>query len=155
LLAKNLSAPLGVRLPASSFTTIASKLAPTGGISMAVRLIKPAVFAVLAGFSVLWLSPASLAASFDCDRAKAPDEKTICATRSLNDQDVTMALLYDLNRHFMAMGGRGSLMDDQAVWLKQRHTCGAQVSCLSKAYTERIAMLRSFIDERVMTKGPF
>lgn len=30
LLAKNLSAPLGVRLPASSFTTIASKLAPTG-----------------------------------------------------------------------------------------------------------------------------
>jgi uncharacterized protein len=53
------------------------------------------------------------------------------------------------------MGGRGSLMDDQAVWLKQRHTCGAQVSCLSKAYTQRIAMLRSFIDERVMTKGPF
>ena len=28
-----------------------------------------------------------------------------------------MALLYDLNKHFMAMGGRGSLMDGQADWL--------------------------------------
>jgi len=30
MLAKNQRTPLGIRFPASSFTTIASKLAPTG-----------------------------------------------------------------------------------------------------------------------------
>ena len=115
-------------------------------------LIKPALFT---GICILMLSLSSQAASFDCAKAKAADEVAICANRSLNDQDVTMALLYDLNKHFMAMGGRGSLMDGQAEWLKQRRTCGSKVSCLSDAYTHRIAMLRGFIDERVMTKGPF
>ncbi|MDQ0704682.1 uncharacterized protein QF043_003474 [Pseudomonas sp. W3I7] len=118
-------------------------------------MIKPAVFAMLASVSALLLSPSSVAASFDCAKARAPDEITICKNVSLNDQDVTMALLYDLNKHFMAMGGRGSLMDGQAEWLKQRHACGAKVSCLSTAYTQRIGLLRGFIDERVMTKGPF
>ncbi|MEO8492032.1 hypothetical protein [Pseudomonas sp.] len=118
-------------------------------------MIKPAVFAMLASVSALLLSPTSSAASFDCAKARAPDEIAICKNVSLNDQDVTMALLYDLNKHFMAMGGRGSLMDGQAEWLKQRHACGAKVSCLSDAYTRQIGMLRRFIDERVMTKGPF
>ncbi|WP_236462450.1 MULTISPECIES: lysozyme inhibitor LprI family protein [Pseudomonas] len=118
-------------------------------------VIKPAVFAFVIGMSMLLISPASSAASFDCGKAKAPDEIAICKNVSLNDQDVTMALLYDLNKHFMAMGARGSLMDGQAEWLKQRHACGAKVSCLSTAYTQRIGLLRGFIDERVMTKGPF
>lgn len=118
-------------------------------------MIKPVVFALLASVCGLLLSPASSAASFDCGKARAPDEIAICKNVSLNDQDVTMALLYDLNKHFMAMGGRGSLMDGQAEWLKQRHTCGAKISCLSDAYSTRIGMLRRFIDERVMTKGPF
>jgi uncharacterized protein len=118
-------------------------------------VIKPALFVFLIGMSTLLISPASSAASFDCGKAKAPDEMAICKNVSLNDQDVTLALLYDLNKHFMAMGGRGSLMDGQAEWLKQRHTCGSKVSCLSDAYTQRIGMLRRFIDERVMTKGPF
>ncbi|WP_219268535.1 lysozyme inhibitor LprI family protein [Pseudomonas sp. Xaverov 259] len=118
-------------------------------------MIKPVVFVLLTGVGGLLLSPASVAASFDCAKARAPDEIAICKNVSLNDQDVTMALLYDLNKHFMAMGGRGSLMDGQAEWLKQRHACGAKVSCLSAAYTQRIGMLRGFIDERVMTKGPF
>ncbi|WP_455918005.1 lysozyme inhibitor LprI family protein [Pseudomonas cerasi] len=119
---------------------------------MSRLLLKPALFT---GVCTLMLSLASQAASFDCAKAKAADEIAICANRSLNDQDVTMALLYDLNKHFMAMGGRGSLMDGQADWLKQRRACGARLSCLSDAYTQRIGMLRGFIDERVMTKGPF
>lgn len=118
-------------------------------------MIKSSVFAVLVSVSALLLSPSSSAASFDCAKAKASDEIAICQNVSLNDQDVTMALLYDLNKHFMAMGGRGSLMDGQAEWLKKRHACGSNLSCLSDAYTQRIGMLRRFIDERVITKGPF
>ena len=119
---------------------------------MSRSLIKPAL---LAGMCTLMLSLSSQAASFDCAKAKAADEIAICANLSLNDLDVTMALLYDLNKHFMAMGGRGALMDGQAAWLKQRRTCGSRAGCLSDAYTQRIGMLRGFIDERVMTKGPF
>lgn len=122
---------------------------------MSGSVFKTVVFVILAGAGALLISPTSSAASFDCDKAKTADEKTICAHRSLNDQDVTLALLYDLNRHFMAMGARGSLIDSQGEWLKQRHACGAEVSCLSTAYTQRIGMLRRFIDDRVMTKGPF
>ena len=118
-------------------------------------MIKPVVFAVLTGVCGLLLSPVASAASFDCAKARAPDEIAVCKHVGLNDQDVTMALLYDLNKHFMAMGARSSLMDGQGAWLKQRRACGAQVSCLTDAYTQRIGMLRRFIDEQVMTKGPF
>ncbi|MGY2374583.1 lysozyme inhibitor LprI family protein [Pseudomonas sp. SDO524_S393] len=116
---------------------------------------KSAVFAILASASALLLSPSSSAASFDCAKAKTPDEIAICTHLKLNDQDVTLALLYDLSKHFMAMGGRDALMDGQAAWLKQRRACGEKVSCLGDAYTQRIGVLRGFIDERVMTKGPF
>jgi hypothetical protein len=42
MLAKNLRAPRGVRLPALSLTTIASVLAPTGGMCIFSRQKKPA-----------------------------------------------------------------------------------------------------------------
>lgn len=122
---------------------------------MGFDLFKPAVLTALAALALTLVSPTGSAASFDCDKARAADEKAICANRSLNDQDVSMALLYDLNRHFLAMGGRDALMDAQAAWLRQRHGCGAKVGCLSDLYAQRIKVLRGFIDERVATKGPF
>ncbi len=99
-------------------------------------------------------SPAR-AASFDCARAKAPDERAICADLALNDQDVRLALLYELDGHFLPMGGRGAMMDDQVAWLRRRHACGADRACLSRLYAARIATLRAVIDERVATHGPF
>jgi uncharacterized protein len=95
------------------------------------------------------------AASFNCGEASTADEKAICADRALNDKDVSMALLYDIDRHLMGMGARGSLMDDQADWLKRRRDCGANVECLTSLYDQRIGALRKFIDERVATHGPF
>jgi uncharacterized protein len=97
----------------------------------------------------------SEAASFDCEKAGAVYEKTICADRVLNDKDVSMALLYNIDRRFMGMGARGALMDDQAEWLKRRNACGAKGDCLNALYDQRISVLRKFIDERVVTQGPF
>jgi uncharacterized protein len=97
----------------------------------------------------------AMAASFDCARAAKPDERAICQDRALNDRDVTMAVLYGLDRKFLAMGGRGLLMDEQAAWLRSRHACGANRACLARVYDRRIANLRRFIDTRVATHGPF
>lgn len=94
------------------------------------------------------------AASFNCTRARTADEKAICADRVLNDKDVRMALLFDVSRHFLAMGRRGALEDAQTEWLKGRRACGANKQCLNGAYDHRIATLQGVIDE-VATHGPF
>jgi uncharacterized protein len=95
------------------------------------------------------------AASFDCARARQADERAICNDRALNDRDVTMSVLYGLDRRFLAMGGRGLLMDEQAAWLRGRRACGADRACLARSYDHRIAQLRRIIDTRVVTNGPF
>ena len=95
------------------------------------------------------------AASFDCGRARAADERAICASRALNDRDVAMALLYGLDRKFLAMGGRGALIDQQSAWLRERRACGSDRACLMRVYDRRIGELRSVIDRQVVTRGPF
>lgn len=110
---------------------------------------------VFTSLLMLAAMPATQAASFDCDKAGSPDEKAICADRALNDKDVRMALLYSIDRRFMGMGARGALIDEQTEWLKQRRACGARRDCLHAMYDKRIDGLRRFIDERVVTHGPF
>ncbi|MBU4436185.1 MAG: DUF1311 domain-containing protein [Alphaproteobacteria bacterium] len=94
------------------------------------------------------------AASFDCKKARAPDEKAICAERALNDKDVRMDVLYDVNKHTMGMGARGALQDQQRDWLRDRHSCGRNKACLNRAYDQRLADLEKSL-ERVYTNGPF
>ena len=94
------------------------------------------------------------AASFDCARAKAPDERAICADRVLNDKDVRMAQLYEIDGHFLMMGRRGVLDDEQSHWLKGRRQCGSNRQCLNAEYDHRLAALQSVISE-VYTHGPF
>ena len=67
---------------------------------------------------------AAHAARYDCTRARAPDEKAVCAHLPLNDKDVRMSVLYDINKHTLAMGGRGALQDAQQQWLRERRSCG-------------------------------
>ena len=98
---------------------------------------------------------AASAASFDCNKARTPDEKAICADRALNDQDVRLAQLYDIVRHLVPMGARGAIMDEQTAWLKQRHTCGASRACIGRAYATRIAQLNRVLETRVYPNGPF
>ena len=94
------------------------------------------------------------AASFNCERARTQDELTICATLKLNDQDVRMAQLYDVAQRLVAMGARGAIQKDQQAWLKTRRACGADRTCLGRAYTRRIAALNKVL-ERAYQKGPF
>ena len=96
----------------------------------------------------------SWAASFDCAKARAPDEKAICANLALNDKDVRMSVLYDVNRHTLAMGGRGAMEDAQRQWLRDRKNCGANRACLNRAYDRRLGELERSLD-RIYRNGPF
>ena len=94
------------------------------------------------------------AASFDCGKARAADERAICANRALNDQDVRVDQLYGITRHLVPMGGRGAIMDDQRAWLKSRRACGANQACLARSYDRRLVELNQVM-ERVYRQGPF
>ena len=66
-----------------------------------------------------------------------------------------MAQLYDIVRHLVPMGTRGAIMDEQTVWLRQRHSCGAGRACIARAYVKRIAQLNKVLETRVYVNGPF
>jgi len=87
------------------------------------------------------------AATFDCTlKTLAPDEKAICANRDLNDADVQMVTTLNLLSGLMMMGSRGAMWDDQAAWLKQRQSCGANASCIRRAYDARLKALQGIYD---------
>lgn len=94
------------------------------------------------------------AASFDCARARTPDEKAICSNTALNDKDVKMSVLYDINKRTLAMGGRGALMDSQQAWLRDRRQCGANRACLNRSYDRRLDDLDRSM-ERIYRNAPF
>jgi len=109
------------------------------------------IFALL----IAALPAGALAASFNCARAAAPDERTICRERALNDRDVRMAVLYGLDIRLVPMGSRDHIKDDQVAFLRHRRACGANAACLSRIYDKRIAELQAVIDTRVYPRGPF
>lgn len=92
--------------------------------------------------------------AIDCTKAKAPDEKAICASTDLVQRDAVMSTEFGLLKGFLAMGGRGALQDEQKEWLTQRAKCGADASCLRKSYDARMAALEAGL-ERVKSRGPF
>ncbi|PHM50275.1 lysozyme inhibitor LprI family protein [Xenorhabdus miraniensis] len=92
-------------------------------------------------FMLLVLSPLSFAASFDCAKAKAPDEKAICSNPKLNDLDVEMSVKYHFLKGLFTMGVSGDMYDDQTAWLKQRQKCKGNTACLLQSYHQRINQL--------------
>ncbi|NIF58927.1 DUF1311 domain-containing protein [Enterobacter sp. Ap-916] len=91
--------------------------------------------------SLLIGSATAGAASFDCAKANAPDEKAICAHRALNDKDVEMATKYQFLKGLFAMGGQGAMQDQQQAWLKERQSCGSDTTCLTAQYNKRLSAL--------------
>ncbi len=98
---------------------------------------------MLVAAMVFVASGSAQAASFDCARARAADERAICNDRRLNDQDVRMATWLDALRQTQLMGGNGAMRDDQRAWLAQRRTCGGDRMCLARAYDRRVDALSS------------
>jgi uncharacterized protein len=105
-------------------------------------------FALRIAFSLAAILAAgsASAASFNCAKAKAPDEKAICASRSLSELDVKMATLFGVRMQVpMLMGSRGAAQDEQRQFLQDRGSCGSSTACISAAYKARIDALNAEI----------
>ena len=86
------------------------------------------------------------AASFNCQGARSPDERAVCADRHLNDQDVVLAML--VRTLAQMQGGKANagkankeLRATQRDWLVKRKACRADRQCLTHHYDDRIAAL--------------
>jgi uncharacterized protein len=103
------------------------------------------LFAALLGTAFL-AAPAQ-AASFNCARARAADEMTVCRTPSLSNLDSEMGgLWYAFSRVPMLMGSNGNRGDEARAFLERRRACGRNVACLTTVYRARIAELHDGID---------
>jgi uncharacterized protein len=95
----------------------------------------------------LFIASPAAAASFDCARARAADEATVCRTPALSALDSEMGgLWYAWSRVPMFMGGNGARLDAAQAFLARRRACGRNVGCLTGAYRARIADLRRGLD---------
>ena len=103
---------------------------------------------------VLLLTVPANAASFDCARAHAPDERAVCASRALSELDVETAVRFDTLSGLVAMGMRGDMDDAQRAFLASRRHCGSDARCLTALYRSRIAVLKNQYDA-LKQRGPF
>ncbi len=104
--------------------------------------------AAAATAALAWLAapqPAT-AQSFDCTRARTPDEKAVCADPLLSVLDEIMTDFYRRLRDYAgrfdnAMGLQAQLVDEARAFLKTRARCGTDRDCLEQAYRARIRQL--------------
>lgn len=83
------------------------------------------------------------AASFDCSKATAADEVAICRDGGISALDSEMGgLFYAYDKVPMLMGSTGARHDEAEAFLAERAKCGADLTCLRKVYTTRIAGLK-------------
>jgi uncharacterized protein YecT (DUF1311 family) len=77
--------------------------------------------------------------SFDCAKASTGPERLICSNRELAEADVKMAQLYRaaLNR----VNNKETLIREQKAWMQNERDACSDVSCMLKAYNNRMLTL--------------
>ncbi|ADH88671.1 Uncharacterized protein putative lipoprotein-like protein [Ancylobacter novellus DSM 506] len=108
--------------------------------------------AALAGIG---LSAPAHAASFDCGKAQAADERAVCADPALSALDSEMGgLWFAYGRLPMLMGANGNRHDEARAFLTSRAACGANATCLTALYQARIAALKQQITAYIKAMPP-
>ena len=112
---------------------------------MRVEIVMRLKLAALA-LVVMAIGTQADAASFDCSKARTPDEKAVCRNPGLSELDSEMAALwYSYKRFPFLMGMSGVRADDAHQFLADRSQCGANVACLRRVYQARISALKADI----------
>jgi uncharacterized protein len=104
--------------------------------------------------ALLLFVPQAFSLPINCAKAATPNEKTICSDPTLLQADARMDTLYNVSLHFVAMGTRGDLQDQQPIWISQREACGTSKPCIRAVYKKRTAIFEAII-KHVATFGPF
>lgn len=100
------------------------------------------------------LSVPARSASFNCTGAHTADERAVCASRSLSEMDVEMAVRFQMLSGLVGMGTRGNMGDEQRVFLRWRARCGSDNACLTALYQARISALKSQY-QSLKSRSPF
>jgi uncharacterized protein len=93
--------------------------------------------AVLAS-TLIGVGPAS---AFNCNTARAPTERTICAHNHLRVLDAQMEGCYFAVYNGLRGQLRREFRNAQRGWLRYRNSCGRSVGCLTGVYQERVEEL--------------
>jgi uncharacterized protein len=84
------------------------------------------------------------AASFDCHKASAAIEKTICSNAVLSDLDSQLEVAFKAAFRRYTPSDQKAFLDNQRIWLKTRETsCSARADCLKDLYTARLKILQT------------
>jgi uncharacterized protein len=79
------------------------------------------------------------AASFDCAKASAPQEKAVCANPTLSALDDKLAESYKNAR--AVSQDPAKLKSEQIEWIKEVRKCAVETSCIERLYSLRISEL--------------
>lgn len=84
---------------------------------------------------------AANAQSYNCNRARTPDEVLICQSDELGRLDIVMADFYFELRNAAYPWRRVKMEQEQASWLHWRMSCGRDFQCIRYAYERRMQEL--------------
>ena len=93
----------------------------------------PLLPALLAG-----LTMPAIAASFDCNQARTPVERAICADPSLSAMDEQMVMLFERAKQ---NGEPARVISWQKTWLKERRNTCKDLACLKLQYQLQLHLL--------------
>ena len=85
--------------------------------------------------------------SFNCAKASASAEQTVCLDWKLSKLDFTAAELWE------EASGDAADKQKQVSWLKKRNTCGYDASCIKSSYEARIKELCSSLGRKLDAPG--
>lgn len=124
---------------ALQLATVYDRTSPFLDFVMRLRLNR--LLSSLSASALFLTSLPSQAAGFDCAKATSPTEKAICADGKLSKLDSDLSTAWK-NASDVALDP-AALKLSQVRWLKLRDACGADTSCLSARYSERLSALAS------------
>ncbi|MCC7427259.1 MAG: DUF1311 domain-containing protein [Alphaproteobacteria bacterium] len=142
---------------------ILSRIAALG--LLAASAILAAILAAIAAGPAAAQAPAAPQGagegpSFDCARARAWDERTICGDRTLSTLDRRIATAYAGLRGATPAGAERSRIErEQRAWLASRRACerpasGSAIECLRAAMSQRVAALEASARPATAAKPP-
>ncbi|WP_202594191.1 lysozyme inhibitor LprI family protein [Frateuria defendens] len=88
------------------------------------------------------VSPAVLAASFDCAKAATPAEKTICKSAALSELDSHLQSTYQAALEAAAPASKPALVKEQRNWIRYVRNICEDETCLGAAYQARTDLLK-------------
>jgi len=104
---------------------------------------------------LLCYSSGTLAASFDCSKAKSAVENVICQNEELSALDMDLTRLYKSLCLIVEPDNVKSIQEDQRKWLKKRNQCETSseiVKCVFDSYQIRIAYLKELLLKKSSAK---